>query len=203
MMRHSRRRKSLSSMPPSDNNVAGEQNPANPKFFLFRHWRDTRCAHYLSRGQGPRPLSHENPKSERASEEQTETISMWLRANRDEPSEPAELKDRNDIKIPKSERTYKYRLSKHGEPTARHRMRLTRPKEMAPREEIPSGNAVEREAERLAMEETTRCFLDLQNSMPYNGVRVTLNLIESRSRLFITETAPRPRTSSHSAGTNF
>ena len=54
------------------------------------------------------------------------------------------------FKIPKSERTYRYRLSKHGEPTARHRMRLPRPNEMAPREEIPSGNAVEQEACRAA-----------------------------------------------------
>src|SRR5467141_2395984 len=65
MMRHSRHRKSLGSMPPSGNNVVGEnevQNPTNPKFFLFRHWKDTRYSHYSSRGQSPRPLSHEHQK---------------------------------------------------------------------------------------------------------------------------------------------
>ncbi|KAN0084870.1 hypothetical protein V8E54_001337 [Elaphomyces granulatus] len=43
--------------------------------------------------------------------------------------------------------------------------------------------------EKPAVEETTRLFLDLSlEPFPYNGVRLTLDLIQSRLRLLISET---------------
>ena len=43
--------------------------------------------------------------------------------------------------------------------------------------------------DKPAAEETTRLFLDFSSEpLPYNGVRLTLDLIDSRSRLLISET---------------
>ncbi|KAN0066866.1 hypothetical protein V8E54_015038 [Elaphomyces granulatus] len=64
-----------------------------------------------------KPKTAVTRESERASGKQTETISTSLRANRDEPAELNDrgccLASRSDIETSESERTYRYRLSKH------------------------------------------------------------------------------------------
>lgn len=70
-------------------------------------------------------------------------------------------------------------------------MRLPRPEEMAPRDEIPSGNVVEQEAycrKTCCGGDYTIVLGFSSEPLPYNGVRLTLDLIESRSRLLIFET---------------
>jgi hypothetical protein len=82
-------------MPLSDNNVAVEnevQNPTNPKFFMFLEGHEMLSLSVTR----PRPKTAVTPESERAGEEQTETISLSLRANRDEPS----AEERTDMNLP-------------------------------------------------------------------------------------------------------
>ncbi len=83
-MRHSRHRKSLGSMPPSGNNVVGSPKSHETEKFPVPSLEGYEMLS-LSVTR-PKPKTAVTRESERAGEEQTETISLSLRANRDEPS---------------------------------------------------------------------------------------------------------------------